>query len=60
MTEDHTKLLRCVLNDMGECLARIPEACLCLQMPADVLEKARRFFGDGGEPRSGCRSPGET
>jgi hypothetical protein len=46
MSEDDTKLLRCVLNDMGSCLAKIPEACLCLQMPRDVFEAAWRYFND--------------
>jgi hypothetical protein len=44
--EDHTKLLRCVLNGMGKCLANIPEACLCLQMPPDVFEAAWRYFNE--------------
>lgn len=32
---------RCVLNSLGECLAKIPEACRCQQMPKTVYEEAR-------------------
>lgn len=33
---------RCVLNDLGECLAKIPQACLCALMPRAVYEERRR------------------
>jgi hypothetical protein len=29
---DWSKDLRCVLNDLGECIAKTPEACQCKQM----------------------------
>jgi hypothetical protein len=32
---------RCVINNLGECLARVPEACACRQMPRAVFEAAR-------------------
>ena len=35
-------MVRCVLNNLGECLAKTPEACLCQQMPKAVYEEARR------------------
>lgn len=39
--------LRCVLNDFGECLAKVPEACLCKQMPKREFEEARyRILGE--------------
>jgi hypothetical protein len=44
MSERLDKLMRCVLNDMGDCLAKTREACLCAQMPRDVFEQAQRYF----------------
>jgi hypothetical protein len=34
--------MRCLLNDGGECLAKVPEACICMQMPREVVEEMKR------------------
>lgn len=31
----------CVLNDLRECIARIPAACQCQQMPWHIYDSAR-------------------
>lgn len=56
MTERHDNELRCVLNSLGECLAKVPEACQCKQMPETVYLDARKnlLWGvdDGELPRA--------
>jgi hypothetical protein len=42
MTERWENALPCVLNNLGECLAKTPEACQCRQMAKDVYEDAAR------------------
>jgi len=38
--EDWTKALACVMNNLRECLARTPRACICRQMPFDLYRDA--------------------
>lgn len=38
----HEKDMSCVLNSLGECLAKVPEACQCRQMPELVFADARK------------------
>ena len=33
--------LKCVRNDLGDCIAKIPQACVCKNMPKMVYEAAR-------------------
>lgn len=40
---------RCVLNQTGRCLARIPEACACAKMPKSVCLEAKRRAEGGQE-----------
>lgn len=37
---------RCVLNGLGECLAKAPVACVCNRMPELVYMEALRAFGE--------------
>lgn len=37
---NHERDMRCVLNSLGECLAKVPMACLCRQMPETVFAEA--------------------
>jgi hypothetical protein len=48
MSVTHTKDITCVITD--ECTAKIPAACFCRQMAADVYKDAyRKKFGLGWE-----------
>lgn len=55
MTEHgHERDMQCVLNNLGECLAKIPEACQCKRMPELMyLEARKRFDGESNEKREG-------
>jgi hypothetical protein len=33
---------RCIFNNMGECLAQIPEACVCQKIPKTIYEEHER------------------
>lgn len=42
----HERDMRCVWNDLGECLAKVPQACLCRQMrPHEYKKYLERFNG---------------
>lgn len=41
MSEDWKKTLACVLNDGRECLAKVPVACQCRQMPEALYHDLR-------------------
>lgn len=41
MADEWCRDMRCVLNSLGECLAKVPEACQCKKMPRLVFEEAR-------------------
>ena len=46
-TEDASKAMRCALDGYSECAAKIPAACICLQMPKDLyLERLKRIDGE--------------
>lgn len=41
ITNNHSRDLACALNDMRECIAIRPEACICRQMPREVYQSRR-------------------
>jgi hypothetical protein len=42
---------RCLLNGLGECLAEVPEACVCRKMPPSVVEEKMKEFAPNEESR---------
>jgi hypothetical protein len=40
LMDDHARDMRCVIGGYFECAAKVPEACLCAQMPRYVYQDA--------------------
>lgn len=50
---------RCVLDGYFECAAKIPEACICDQMPADLFKKRwREKYGSPEAPQDDAAGQG--
>jgi len=46
VTDDPARAMRCPLNNGGECLARVPVACLCRQMDETLFRELQdRMLG---------------
>ena len=45
---------RCLLDGYFECAAKIPEACICIKMPRNmVIELSKKKYGELPTPQDG-------